>query len=61
MVFSAIKNRPFNYAQVTFDDTVACLKEPERKSCVAYPRFLSAVLKAGMPSYPTEGNYYILT
>ena len=39
----------------------ARLKENDRKTIVAYPRFLSAILKAGMPSYPTGGNYFILT
>ena len=61
MVYSAIKNRPFNYAKVIFADLSARLKEADRKKIVAYPRFLSAVLKAGMPFYPTEGNFFIPT
>ena len=60
MVYLAIKNWPFNYAQVIFDDMAARLKEPERKRYVANLRFLSTVLKAGMASYPTEGHYFIL-
>ena len=60
MVYLAIKNRPFNYAYVIFDDMAARQKEPERKNCVAYLRFLSTVLKAGMSSYLTEGKYFIL-
>ena len=61
MVYSTIKNRPFNYAKVVFSDLAAKLKEADRKKIVAYPRFLAVVLKAGLPSYPTEGNYVIPT
>ena len=61
MVYSTIKNMLFNYARAIFDDMATRLKENDRKHCVAYSRFLAAILKAGMPSSPTEGNYYIPT
>ncbi|KAJ9541769.1 hypothetical protein OSB04_028275 [Centaurea solstitialis] len=58
MVYSALKNRKFDYVRHIWDDIVKKIKAPKRQSNVPYTRFFSAVLELHMKSaYPTEGTF----
>ncbi|KAJ9544417.1 hypothetical protein OSB04_024124 [Centaurea solstitialis] len=58
MVYSALKNRKFDYVRHIWDDMVKKIKAPKRQANVPYTRFFSAVLELHMKSaYPTEGTF----
>ncbi|KAJ9545329.1 hypothetical protein OSB04_025036 [Centaurea solstitialis] len=58
MVYSAIKNRKFDYVRCIWDDMIKKIKHRTRVVNVPYTRFFSAVLALHMGSaYPTEGNF----
>ncbi|KAJ9547801.1 hypothetical protein OSB04_020344 [Centaurea solstitialis] len=58
MVYSAIKNRKFDYVRCIWDDMVKKIKNKNRVVNVPYTRFFSAVLELHMgKAYPTEGNF----
>ncbi|KAJ9542546.1 hypothetical protein OSB04_029052 [Centaurea solstitialis] len=57
MVFSAIKNREFDYARCIWEDMVKKVRNTKRVANVAFTRFFSAVLELHMgPNYPKIGN-----
>ncbi|KAJ9541350.1 hypothetical protein OSB04_027856 [Centaurea solstitialis] len=57
MVFSAIKNREFDYARSIWDDMVKKVRNKNRVANVAFTRFFSAVLELHMgANYPKVGN-----
>ncbi|KAJ9558100.1 hypothetical protein OSB04_012714 [Centaurea solstitialis] len=57
MVFSAIKNREFDYARSIWDDMVRKVRSKNRVANVAFTRFFSAVLELHMgENYPKVGN-----
>ncbi|KAJ9545288.1 hypothetical protein OSB04_024995 [Centaurea solstitialis] len=58
MVYSAIKNRKFDYVRCIWDDMIKKIKHMTRVVNVPYTRFFSAVLALHMgDNYPTEGNF----
>ncbi|KAJ9542728.1 hypothetical protein OSB04_029234 [Centaurea solstitialis] len=58
MVYSAIKNRKFDYVRCIWDDMVKKIKNKNRVVNVPYTRFFSAVLELHMgATYPSEGNF----
>ncbi|KAJ9552775.1 hypothetical protein OSB04_016820 [Centaurea solstitialis] len=58
MVYSAIKNRKFDYVRCIWDDMVKKIKNRTRVVNVPYTRFFSAVMALHMgTNYPTEGNF----
>ncbi|KAJ9565666.1 hypothetical protein OSB04_001632 [Centaurea solstitialis] len=58
MVYSAIKNRKFDYVRHIWEDMVKKIKNKNRVVNVPYTRFFSAVLELHMgDAYPTEGNF----
>ncbi|KAJ9565707.1 hypothetical protein OSB04_001673 [Centaurea solstitialis] len=58
MVYSALKNRKFDYVRHIWDDMVKKIKAPKRQANVPYTRFFSAVLELHMKTaYPTEGTF----
>ncbi|KAJ9560929.1 hypothetical protein OSB04_006089 [Centaurea solstitialis] len=57
MVYSAIKNREFDYARSIWDDMVRKVRSKNRVANVAFTRFFSAVLELHMgENYPKVGN-----
>ncbi|KAJ9547854.1 hypothetical protein OSB04_020397 [Centaurea solstitialis] len=57
MVYSAIKNREFDYARSIWDDMVKKVRSKNRVVNVAFTRFFSAVLELHMgENYPKVGN-----
>ncbi|KAJ9541498.1 hypothetical protein OSB04_028004 [Centaurea solstitialis] len=57
MVYSAIKNREFDYARSIWDDMVRKVRSKNRVANVAFTRFFSAVLELHMgANYPKVGN-----
>ncbi|KAJ9552801.1 LOW QUALITY PROTEIN: hypothetical protein OSB04_016846 [Centaurea solstitialis] len=57
MVFSAIKNREFDYARFIWDDMVKKVRSKTRVVNMAFPRFFSAILELHMgDNYPKVGN-----
>ncbi|KAJ9555546.1 hypothetical protein OSB04_010160 [Centaurea solstitialis] len=57
MVYSAIKNREFDYARSIWDDMVRKVRQKNRVVNVAFTRFFSAVLELHMgENYPKVGN-----
>ncbi|KAJ9540982.1 hypothetical protein OSB04_027488 [Centaurea solstitialis] len=58
MVYSAIKNRKFDYVRCIWDDMLKKIKHRTRVVNVPYTRFFSAVRALHMgTNYPTEGNF----
>ncbi|KAJ9544070.1 hypothetical protein OSB04_023777 [Centaurea solstitialis] len=58
MVFSALKNRKFDYAHHIWDDMVKKIKNKNRVVNVPFTRFFSAVLEMHMgDAYPKEGTF----
>src|SRR5581483_1631097 len=58
MVFSAIKNRRFDYVGHIWEDMLAKVRDPRRTLNIPYIRFFSAVLKLHMKeNYPTDGTF----
>ncbi|KAJ9545140.1 hypothetical protein OSB04_024847 [Centaurea solstitialis] len=57
MVYSAIKNREFDYARSIWDDMVRKVRSKNRVANVAFTRFFSAVLELHLgENYPKVGN-----
>ncbi|KAJ9556806.1 hypothetical protein OSB04_011420 [Centaurea solstitialis] len=57
MVFSAIKNREFDYARSIWDDMVKKVRSKNRVVNIAFPRFFSAILELHLgDNYPKIGN-----
>ncbi|KAJ9541278.1 hypothetical protein OSB04_027784 [Centaurea solstitialis] len=58
MVFSALKNRKFDYAHHIWDDMVKKIKNKNRVVNVPFTRFFSVVLEMHMgDAYPKEGTF----
>ncbi|KAJ9542664.1 hypothetical protein OSB04_029170 [Centaurea solstitialis] len=58
MVYSAIKNRKFDYVRCIWDDMVKKIKNRTRVVNVPYTRFFSVVLELHMrTAYPKEGTF----
>ncbi|KAJ9541569.1 hypothetical protein OSB04_028075 [Centaurea solstitialis] len=57
MVYSAIKNREFDYARSIWDDMVKKVRSKNRVVNIAFPRFFSAILELHLgDNYPKIGN-----
>src|SRR5581483_3764554 len=58
MVFSAIKNRRFDYVGAIWEDMLSKVKDSKRTPNIPFIRFFSAVLELHMKqNYPTDGTF----
>ncbi|KAJ9548573.1 hypothetical protein OSB04_021116, partial [Centaurea solstitialis] len=58
MIYSALKNRKFDYVRHIWDDMVKKIKTPKRVVNVPFTRFFSVVLELHMKTaYPTEVTF----